>query len=283
MAYAVITRDPEASAPYAVALAALGLETIAMPVTRTEAIESGLDRVVRERTYDAIVVASARAARALVEAWNAPPRSSGRVVVSSWYEQMYGEPRDPLPAEVDPGGRAMLPPIWVVGPATARVLEDAGLRCLAPKDVDDGKTLAAAVIDGLGGDAEPPLRGRRVLVPRAADGRRELLEAMVDAGAVVDAISVYKTFHAEPADATIADGKRELEGGDVACCCVFAPSQAQALAELVPLGAIALFIAIGDTTAAALRAAGAKRVVIADEPTPEGLARAVSAVYPPKP
>jgi uroporphyrinogen-III synthase len=48
-----------------------------------------------------------------------------------------------------------------------------------------------------------------------------------------------------------------------------------------PLAAIrTTFCAIGETTAAAARDAGAARVAVAPTPTPEGIARAVRSVYP---
>lgn len=283
MPYAVITRDREATASYAEALRPLGLEAIAMPVTRHEAIDAGLERVLRERTYDAIAVASARAARALVEAWNAPPREGGRMVVACWYEVAWGEPPDPPKPALDEQGRAKLPRVWAVGPATARVLAEAGIDAILDPAADDGESLAEVLIAGLAREDEsPPLRGRRLLVPRAAGGRTELLDALVYAGATIDVMSVYRTFHADPADEEIADGKRELEGGDAVVVCVFAPSQVTALADLVPIDASMQYVAIGDTTAKALRHAGAKRVAVATEPTPEGLANAVRKVYPPR-
>jgi uroporphyrinogen-III synthase len=62
---------------------------------------------------------------------------------------------------------------------------------------------------------------------------------------------------------------------------MFAPSQVTALDAVLAIRRVtAQFAAIGDTTAAALRAAGAAAVVVAGAPTPEGLAKAVSAVYP---
>jgi uroporphyrinogen-III synthase len=66
---------------------------------------------------------------------------------------------------------------------------------------------------------------------------------------------------------------------------MFAPSQVAALDALVGgLAAIsARFAAIGETTAAALRAAGVSGVAVAGAPTPEGLANAVRAVYPLRP
>ncbi|MBA3821748.1 MAG: uroporphyrinogen-III synthase, partial [Deltaproteobacteria bacterium] len=69
--------------------------------------------------------------------------------------------------------------------------------------------------------------------------------------------------------------------GDVAICVVLAPSQVAALDALVGIrGASTMFAAIGETTAVALREAGAPSVVVAASPTPEGIANAVAAVYP---
>ncbi|MEO7736038.1 MAG: hypothetical protein ABIY55_34090, partial [Kofleriaceae bacterium] len=65
MAYAVITR--EVAAPYAAVLAPLGLEVVALPVTRVEPAREPavLARAIAQGGYAAIVVASARAAEAL--------------------------------------------------------------------------------------------------------------------------------------------------------------------------------------------------------------------------
>ena len=64
-------------------------------------------------------------------------------------------------------------------------------------------------------------------------------------------------------------------------CAVFAPSQVAALAALVDVTRLA-FAAIGETTAAALREAGATIIAVAGAPTPAGIANAVAAVYPPR-
>lgn len=279
---AVITRSIEDAAAYAAALTALGLETIAMPVTRTEAIDSGLDRVLRERKYHAIAVASARAARALAEAWVAPPRSDGRIAISTWYEMMFGQPPDAERAELDPRGRAVLPRVWAVGAATGSVLEAAGISHTI--EGGDGPALAAAMIKAHGStELQPVLRGLRILVPRAAGGRPELLERLVDVGATVDAISVYRTVDLTAADPEVAAGQEALMSSP-AVCVVMAPSQVTALDAMLPLRTIeTVFAAIGETTAVALREAGARRVVVAAEPTPEGIANAVRSVYPPKP
>jgi len=243
VAYAVITREADAARPYAMALAPLGLDAVALPVTQiAPARDPGeLARAVAHGGYAAIVVASARAAAALQAA----------------------------------RGGATLPEVWAVGPATARTLEAAGIAALVPPVARDAVTLAGALL------AERALAGRRVLVPRAEDGRDEAVVALRDAGVVVDAITAYRTVAAPADEPGLAHGLALLRRGEVAVCAVFAPSQVAALDGLVGIRAItAQFAAIGETTAAALRGAGAAAVAVAAAPTPDCLAKAVAAVYP---
>ncbi|TMQ07175.1 MAG: uroporphyrinogen-III synthase [Deltaproteobacteria bacterium] len=242
MAYAVITRELDAAAAYAAALGAIGLEAVAMPVTATAPAgdPAELAGALARGGYAAIVVASARAAAALAAA----------------------------------RGGAALPEVWAVGPATARALAAAGIAARVPPAVGDAAALARALL------AERSLAGCRVLVPRAEGGRDEAIALLRDARAVVDAIVAYRTVPAAAADPALARGLAVLRGG-AAVCAVFAPSQVAALDGLVGIRRIsAPFAAIGETTATALRAAGAAVVAVADRPTPEGLAKAVSAVYP---
>jgi uroporphyrinogen-III synthase len=243
VAYAVITREADAAAPYAAALAPLGLEGLAMPVTRTApARDPGeLARALAHGGYAAIVVASARAALALQTA----------------------------------RGQAVLPEVWAVGPATARALTAAGIPPLVPPVARDAVTLARALV------AERTLAGHRVLVPRAEEGRDEAIEILREAGVLVDAVTAYRTVSAAADDPDLAHGLMLLRRGEVAVCAVFAPSQVAALEALVGIRRItARFAAIGETTATALRDAGAAGITVAGAPTPEGLAKAVSAVYP---
>ncbi len=248
VAYAVITREAGAALPYAAALAPLGLDSVALPVTRAApARDPGeLFRALQHGGYAAIVIASARAVVALEAA-----RDTGALA---------------------------LPEVWAVGPATARALEAAGIAAIVPADARDARTLAAALI------AERALAGRRVLVPRAEDGRDEAVAALRAAGAQVDAITAYRTVAASVDDPALAPGLALLRRGEVAVCALFAPSQVAALDALIGIRAItAVFAAIGQTTEAALREAGGAVVAVADAPTPERLAKAVSAVYPPRP
>jgi len=243
MAYAVITREAAAAAPYVAALARLGLEAFALPVTCTApARDPGeLARALAHGGYAAVVVASARAAYALQAA----------------------------------RGQAALPEVWAVGPATARALAAAGIPAQVPSVARDAVTLANTLV------AERKLAGHRVLVPRAEEGRDEAISILRDAGVLVDAITAYRTVPASADAPDLAHGLTLLRRGEVAVCALFAPSQVAALDALVGIRRItAQFAAIGETTAAALREAGAAVITVADTPTPEGLAKAVLAVYP---
>jgi len=239
VAHAVITRELDAA--YADALAALGLEPVAMPVTRSAppTDPTALPAALARGGHAVIVLASARAADAVIAA------------------------RGDLP----------LPEVWAVGPATARALAAAGITAHVPPVAKDGATLAHALI------AARSLAGHRVLVPRAEDGRDDAIDALRAAGAEVEAVVAYRTVAVAAGDPAIARGTELLARGEAAVCAVFAPSQAAALDAIIPLATVSTrFVAIGETTARSLRDRGVA-CVAADQPTPEGLARAVRAVY----
>ncbi|MBL9012748.1 MAG: uroporphyrinogen-III synthase [Myxococcales bacterium] len=244
MAIAVLTREVDPQSAYIAALSELGLEVVAMPVTHTVPPRdpAALGRALEHGGHAAVAVTSARAAAVLAAA-----RS----------------PHHPLPE------------VWAVGPATRRALAAAGIASHHPAGAHDGTTLAQAMI------AEPRLAGRRVLVPRAEDGREELMSILRSAGLEVVDVVAYRTVPASADDPAIARGRELVITDQASVICVFAPSQVAALVAAVgPLAAIRVpFVAIGDTTGAVLREAGAVIVVVATSPTPEGLAGAVSAVY----
>ncbi len=244
MPVAVFTREVDPESAYIDALSELGLDVVSMPVTHTVPPRdpSALERALEHGGHAAVVVTSPRAAVAIAKA-----RS----------------PQHPLPE------------VWAVGPATKRALVAAGIAAHHPATAHDGTTLAQAMI------AEPRLSGRRVLVPRAEDGREELMSLLRTAGMEVVDVIAYRTVPTPPDDISIAVGKELVTTAQAAVICVFAPSQVTALVALVgPLATIqAPFVSIGDTTGAVLREAGAQAVSVATSPTPEGLAKAVSAVY----
>lgn len=258
MATAVLTRDPVDAQAYASALAPLGLEVVAMPVTRTvpPADRDALARALDRGAFAAIVVASPRAVHELA-------RAVGSLAGT----------RTTLPE---------LPDVWAVGPATKRALDIAKLPAHLPAGVRDGAELARSLV------ASRSLAGTRVLVPRAEEGRTDALEILRAAGADVVDIVAYRTLAVPPDDPALADGADRLVGGAADVCAVFAPSQVRALDAAIGarghvLAALSTrFCAIGETTAAALHAAGVAEVAVADAPTPEGMARAVGSVYPPR-
>jgi uroporphyrinogen-III synthase len=240
---------------YAAALAPIGLTVIAMPVTRTEAAPDpdALVHALDDGEYDAIVVASARAAHELARA--ASLRITGTGI--------------PERAEV-----------WAVGPATKRALDEAAVPATVPADVRDAAELAARLL------AARDLAGKRVLLPRAEDGRTEAAAVLRDAGAIVVEVIAYRTLAASPDDLAVQPGADALATGRAAVLCLFAPSQVTALASIMAVRGINLsslaaqICAIGETTAQALREAGIERVAVATAPTPEGMAYAVRSVYP---
>ena len=244
MTYAVLTRELDAGSAYATALASFGLVSIAMPVTRTAppADPGALSRALAQGGHAAIVIASARAAAALAEA----------------------------------RGTWTLGEVWAVGPATQRALAAAGIHAVHPETAHDGSSLAHALL------AKRDLAGRRVLVPRAEHGREEAISILRAAGVETEEVVAYRTIPAAPDDAAVAGGLELLREGRADVTCVFAPSQATALAAIAGrLGELRTrFAAIGDTTGATLRELGVTDVQVATAPTPEGLAVAVGAVYP---
>ncbi|MBA3456765.1 MAG: uroporphyrinogen-III synthase [Deltaproteobacteria bacterium] len=249
MAYAVFTRDVAADSAYLSALAPLGLEIVAMPLTRTEPPRDpgALTRALEAGGHAAILIASARGAAALIEAV-----SGARI-------------------------RPTLPEVWAVGPATLRALVTGGIAALHPAAAHDGPALAHELI------RERELAGLRVLVPRAEDGREEPMAILRAAGVTVDDVIVYRTVTAPQDDPALVRGRDLLLADAADLCVVFAPSQVTALTALVgPLAQrTTRFAAIGDTTAAVLHEAGVTNVAVATTPTPEGLANAIAAVYPP--
>ena len=239
----MLTRDPADAQAYVAMLSPLVV--VAMPVTRIVAADDpdALARALGRGEYAAIVVASPRAAHELDRA------AKG----------------------------STLPEVWAVGPATKRALDIAKIPAHHPAEVRDAAELATRLVAGR------DLRGKRVLVPRAEDGRVEALEILRAAGADVVDVIAYRTIAVAADDAGVSRGAELLRAGQAAVCAVFAPSQVTALAAIVgPLAALATrFCAIGETTAAALRAAGIARVGVAPAPTPQGIALAVRSVYPP--
>jgi uroporphyrinogen-III synthase/uroporphyrinogen III methyltransferase/synthase len=157
-----------------------------------------------------------------------------------------------------------------VGPATAaRLAAAVRVPDLVPAEAT-GATLAAALAE--------LVRGRRVLVPRPAEGRPELLAGLAEAGAEVTAVEAYRTVPAPPE--RLAPLRGWLERGEVHAVAFASPSAVRsvvgALGDEARLLAGALLGAIGPTTADALREVGLSAGAVPDRHTGPDLADAIA-------
>lgn len=161
-----------------------------------------------------------------------------------------------------------------VGPATAdRLAREVRRADLVPEEAR-GEALAAALA--------PSVRGRRVLLPRPAEGRPELLDGLLAAGAEVAAVEAYRTLPAPPEGiAPLADW---IEAGEVDAVAFASPSAVKAvvagLGTRAPALKRVLLGAIGPTTAEALREAGLEPGAVPERYTGADLAEAIAGRLP---
>jgi uroporphyrinogen-III synthase/uroporphyrinogen III methyltransferase/synthase len=157
-----------------------------------------------------------------------------------------------------------------VGPATAeRLAREVREPDLVPADAT-GERMAAALA--------ARVRGKRVLVPRPAEGRPELVEGLAAAGAEVTAVVAYRTLPAPPE--AVLPLAAWIEAGEVDAVAFASPSAVKAVAAGLGdrarlLGRVPL-AAIGPTTAAALREAGLEVAVQPARYTGPDLAEAIA-------
>jgi uroporphyrinogen-III synthase len=162
------------------------------------------------------------------------------------------------------------------GPGTARAVAQHRIKV----DRVLARFSAAAARDIL---LEQPLGSRGVLVPRAAEGREELVDGLRGRGIRVDALVVYRTQPAHPRSLRAAADL--LRGHEVAAVTLTSPSAARALVDgLKALGvdvagclAAVPVVCIGETTAGAVRSLGLEVAGVAVETTLESLVEAVGA------
>jgi len=116
----------------------------------------------------------------------------------------------------------------------------------------------------------------RVLVPRAAEGRDELLDGLRALGVALDAPVAYRTV-AVSADRLRAAAPADLGVAAIALC---SPSAAVALVAAWPASTLnrAAIVCLGETTAAAARAAGLHVRAVAARTSMADLVAAIQAV-----
>ena len=157
-----------------------------------------------------------------------------------------------------------------IGPKTVEALQARGIT---PNFVP-GEYVAEAILTGLG-----DLRGRWVLMPRAEIARKELPEAIFEAGGIPHEISVYQTLPIQPD----AEGLAALQAG-VDIITFTSASTVQNFVAIVRqhrldplhLPGNPLFACIGPITEQSAREEGLSNVVTAREYTTEGLIEVIS-------
>jgi uroporphyrinogen-III synthase len=164
--------------------------------------------------------------------------------------------------------------VAAVGPATAEALKQKGIRVNYVAQKGTGEALAR--------ELRQSLAGRRVLLPRSDRGDERVPRALREVGANVTEVIAYRTMETDNLDADILARVRHAEINAV----IFAsPSAFQNFrsaigeAELENLSPRVDFVAIGPTTAHAIRESGARLAVQAEEASAEGLARAIAKHY----
>jgi uroporphyrinogen III methyltransferase/synthase len=168
--------------------------------------------------------------------------------------------------------------VAAVGAATADALARVGLRADLVPDKKDGAGVAAAIL----AVSERPT-GLRVLLPRAAEGREELAEALRGAGA---AVTVLLAYQMKTTSSALLEGVLgRLRKGELDVLTFFAPSQVSALMSALGDGAAATLnragriAAIGATTAEALRHSGVRVDLVPLAPSADALAQAIVDSY----
>lgn len=158
-----------------------------------------------------------------------------------------------------------------VGPATRAALEAWGKGPIVVAPHHDGASLAQALIEALGGG----LPGLCFLQPRAEEGREELRRGLEAAGAEVEVVAAYRTVPEPPA--RLAALREGLGAGAFDAVIFASPSAVRAVVgEGSPRWGETWAVAIGETTARALRKAGVTRVAAAAEATDEALIEEVA-------
>jgi uroporphyrinogen III methyltransferase/synthase len=239
----LVARAPEQRAALVLGLRRRGADPICVPLLEFDALERAPLRAALEREWDWIVFTSANAVR--FAAPSLPP-TPGRARVAC------------------------------VGPSTA----DAVRRLGWSVDVQPAKrSLPAELARAM--EQRAPLRDARVLFPRGARARDELVRELRSQGAEVHGVDVYDTRMPERAP----DALRRVWAHGLDAAALTSPSSAEHLcAALAPEARAELlervvFACIGPTTALAARELGARRVVVASEQTDDALVEVLERAF----
>jgi len=244
----LVARSPRQAASTVTLLAARGAIPVAFPLIDVEPVlEPSVLAVAADalasRSYDVVAFTSANGVGFFEEALGGLARPFGALLANVR--------------------------IAAVGPATSVELERRGVRAAVVAERFVAEELAHAILA-----LEP--RPRRVLFPRALDGREALPEALRRAGVEVDVLPVYRTV-----EATRARRASLLETlAAVDAVLLTSASSARALASLLGVEAREVLsrltlASIGPVTTEAALAAGLLISVTSSESTVAGLVAAL--------
>lgn len=249
----IITRAREQSNDFVHSLQKLGAEVLLMPTVSFAAPEDWfpLDAALRQfAQFDGVLFTSQNAVGFFCQRW-----------------RELGLDRNLF--------QLTKPFVAAVGPATAQVASDNGLRVDYIAKSNTGEALAAEMQNSLG--------GKSVLLPRSNRADERLPDALRKAGAFVTEVVAYQTSAPESLDADIL---ARLRLAEIEAISFASPSAFHNLShllgtseELASLSQRVPFAAIGPTTARALREAGVRVAIEAVEPSASCLADAISKYY----
>lgn len=244
-ALVVVTASPEVADGQAAALRLIGADPLVLPTVRIEPTceQQALDAAISDLNrggFDWLMLTSA----------NAVPPLADRIV-----------------------GNVAPASIAVVGARTADALSNAGIAVdLVPERGSAEGLLASLAVESMAGS--------RVLVLASDIARPTLVDGLRAMGADVTVATAYRTVPVEQID---PDTHAQLKAGDPVALFLSSPSAVEALVAMlgseITLLTAAFGIAIGETTAAAMRRVGLPIHAIAMDPTPAGMIAALESCY----
>jgi hydroxymethylbilane synthase len=244
----LVTRPAGQAARLVDALRAEGADAVEIPAIAIEppASYDEMDAAIRRGGYAWVVFTSANGVRSFSDRLEALGESA------SWFSEAR---------------------IAAIGPETARSLQAIG----ATADLIPDEYVAEALVACLADTA--PLRGQRILLPRADIARDALSTGLIDEGALVDTVVGYRTV-AAPASADVVG---RLASGQVDVVTFTSSSTVRAFVQMLEGATDVLrgtaLACIGPITAQTVRDAGLEPTVVAQTYTVAGLVEALRDHY----
>ncbi len=248
----LVTRQREQSIEFVAEIERRGGKAVLLPLINIKDPDSWeeLDRALQQiKTYDAIIFTS----------------SNG---VERFYQRCLFRSVEPVTIR-----RCE---IYAVGEKTKQAVETRGFEVKGFPERFSSEGLTE-YLTGLG------VRGKRFLYPRGDLGKSDLIRSLVQQGASVDPVVVYKNAGPDETEAELA--YRHLVQGEIDVVTFASPSAAANFVRLFSLEKIAAMdrrtriAVIGPTTASAVRELGMHPDIVAREATMTGLLVAIEEYY----